>query len=122
MQFLRDTIKPVSRRIKIALLALLLVLVPLRAMAEMTIGFCAFPHHDSAAGAGAAADHGAAHHEHGKTPDSNGAGDHCASVSFLASAAPLSLPAAAAADLVVRGERFAAGFVPDHLDPPPLAL
>ena len=122
MQFLRDTIKPVSRTTKAVLLVLLLVLVPLRAMAEATGAACAFAHHESTAGAEAATDHGAAHHEHGKTPDSNSAGDHCASVSFLASAAPLSLPAAAAADLVVRGERFAAGFVPDHLDPPPLAL
>ena len=111
-----------SRTTKTALLTLLLVLVPLRAMAEVTLAFCAFAHHESAAGADAATDHGAAHHEHGKTPDSNSAGDHCASVSFLASAAPFSLPAAAAADLVVCGERFAASFVPDHLDPPPLAL
>ena len=111
-----------SRATKTALLVLLLALVPLRAMAEVTSALCAFAHHDSTAGADAAMEHGAAHHEHGKAPDSSGAGDHCASVSFLASAAPLSLPVAAAANLVVCGERFAASFVPDHLDPPPLAL
>jgi hypothetical protein len=49
-------------------------------------------------------------------------GAHLCCIAFMASA-PVVVPATEIRALPIRtGESFAAGFVPDHLDPPPLAL
>jgi hypothetical protein len=103
----------VSRKLKTIVVLLMLALLPLRALAALTIGDCAVTHHEHAHdGGGTAHSQGSDYDEH----------EHCASASFVASAASLPLAAPVAADRVTRHEPFAAGFVPDHLDPPPLAL
>lgn len=107
-----------SRKLKTVVLLLLLALMPLRAFASVTVGDCAVAQHG-------AADE-AVEHDHDGTPHSHGDAkhdhEHCASTSFVASAMSLPLPAQAASGRVAQHEHFAAGFVPDHLDPPPLAL
>lgn len=92
--------------------ALMVVLLPLRALAAVTIGDCAAGQH------GAAHQHEAQDHDHGSTHDH----EHCASASFVASAGPLPLAGPSAPDRVTQRSRLAASFVPDHLDPPPLSL
>ena len=94
----------------------MLALVPLRAFAAVTVGDCAVAQH----GAAGEHDHGGMPHH----PDGDAKHDHehCASASFVASATLLPFPAQVTSDRVAQRERFAAGFVPDQLDPPPLAL
>ena len=112
-----------NRSLKNAILILMLALVPLRALAAVTVGDCAVAQYGTAASE--TMDH-AAPHEHGGAPHSQGDAkhdhEHCASASFVASAELLPLPTQAASDCVVQREPFATGFVPDHLDPPPLVL
>lgn len=105
------------------LVVLLLALVPLRALASVTIGFCGLHGH------GAAAEHAAhGHHDHddgagqhGSNDDCNNCVEHCASTSAVVAAKLPSL-APAGAPRITTHEHFAGGFVPDPLDPPPLAL
>lgn len=115
-----------NRTLKAFLLVLMLALVPIRALAAVTTGFCAFAHEH-----GAPAHHASGSHEsHGHDAPSPSHDDspcsscveHCSSAFFTASAAPITLLAAASAQPRILQERFAAGFVPDHLDPPPLVL
>lgn len=117
-----------TRTIKTLAVLLLLAVLPLRGLAAVTVGFCAMGHQEPAAHAGAGHDHGAHDHEQGSapepasTPDCNMCVEHCGSASF---AVPAPLGASLVSDRTARiasGESFAAGFVPDHLDPPPLAL
>ena len=117
-----------SRTVKTIAVVLLLAIMPLRGLAAVTVGFCAMGHQEPAALAGEAQEHGVHHGEHGHPPQPDGAPDcsicveHCSSASF-AVPAPLQTPAfIQRSGRIVLGERFAAGFVPDHLDPPPLAL
>jgi len=117
----------VSRLVKTLVVVLLLGVMPLRALAAVTVGFCAMGDHPAAAQAHAG--HGQdTHHDHGSarepatTADCNTCVEHCSSASF---AVPAPIGAALASEGAARiasGEPFAAGFVPDHLDPPPLAL
>jgi hypothetical protein len=112
----------VSYRLKTAVVLLMLAFMPLRALAAVTIGFCAMQHHGTAAATG---EYGASH-EHG-APDGEGnheqcnaCVEHCASASVAASP-DLPLPAVAGAQRIAAAERFAAGFILDQLDRPPLA-
>ena len=106
-----------SRKFKYAVLLLLVALMPLRALATVTVGFCAMHHHGPAS----------VDHDHDGAP--HGAGndqcdscvEHCASASVVL-AADLPSPPAAGSHRIATLERLAAGFVPDPLDPPPLAL
>jgi len=117
---------PVNCALKNAILILMVALVPLRAVAAVTVGFCAMSQH-AAVQADAATDHAASHehdsalHPHGDGDRCDACAEHCASASVVTSS-ELSLPSPASAGRVARGEGFAAGFVPDHLDRPPLAL
>jgi hypothetical protein len=108
------------RNAKTLLVLLMLVLVPLRAFAAITVGDCVVAQHGAA---GESADSGP--HDEGAPPHSHGDAqhdhEHCASASFVAPAMLLALSAQAAANRVAQREHFAAGFVPDQLDPPPLA-
>ena len=105
-----------SRKVKTTLLPLLVALMPLRALATVTVGFCAMHHHGAAV----------ADHDHDGAP--HGAGndhcdscvEHCASASVVV-AADLPSPPTAGAHRIVTPERCAVGFVADPLDPPPLA-
>ena len=103
---------------------LLLVIVPLRGLAAVTVGFCAMGHHE--APAQAHGQHGGQHHEAPADPQGKaGCGvcvEHCSSASFAVPAPLDTLLSIERSGRIALGERFAAGFVPDHLDPPPLAL
>lgn len=106
-----------SRKFKTALLLLLIALTPLRALATVTVGFCAIHHHGAAS-----VDHDHDGAPHGATDHPcDSCVEHCASASIVA-AADLASPPAAGTHRIATAERFAVGFVPDPLDPPPLAL
>jgi len=107
----------VSRSLNLAVLVLMLFLLPLRTVAAATVGLCDFNPADSLAQNDSAHDHGNTHHHHSPAD-----GEHCGSASFAASpmATPITCPGPA--ERIASGDNFAAGFVPDHLDPPPLAL
>src|SRR5919204_2236621 len=99
----------VSREIKTAVILLMLALLPLRALATVTVGFCAMHDHASA---GMSADHD---HDHDGAPhgDSNheqcnACVEHCGSASLVAPA-HLTPPVAGGAIRITTGERFAAG-------------
>jgi hypothetical protein len=98
--------------------------MPLRALATVTIGFCAMHDHGAAtldSGHGHSDDHDGAPHGDGNHAPCNSCVEHCASASVVASE-PFSLAADTGSDRIVLHERVAAGFVPDQLDPPPLVL
>ena len=107
----------VSRKFKTALLVMLVALMPLRALATVTVGFCAMHHHGAA---GVDHDHDGAPHGAGHD-QCDSCVEHCASASVVV-AADLPSPPPAGAHRIATAERFAPGFVPDPLDPPPLAL
>ena len=100
----------------------MLAMLPLRALATLTVGFCAMHGHASG---GIAAEHGHDHdgapHGDSKHDQCNACVEHCSSASVIAPAA-LPLPVAVGANRIVSGEQLAAGFVADQLDPPPLTL
>ena len=102
---------PVNRLLKIFLIALLLVGAPLRGVAAATDGHCAdvpqaFEQMQDDASQNSA-------HDDGGT-------EHCAGMSAIASV-PLSLPGDRSEERSRQGEHLFAGFIPEHLDPPPLA-
>lgn len=108
---------------------LLLVIVPLRGLAAVTVGFCAMGHQEPAAHAGEAHGHDAHHGDqdgHASQPDTapdcSTCVEHCSSASFAVPAPLETLAWIERSGRIALGEHFAAGFVPDHLDPPPLAL
>lgn len=122
-----------NRTIKTLAVLLLLAVMPLRELAAVTVGFCAMGHQQQAVHADTGHGHGAhqehrGHDDHGaapepaSTPDCNVCVEHCSSASFAVPAPTGALLAADRATRIVSGESFSAGFVPDHLDPPPLAL
>jgi hypothetical protein len=116
----------VKRKVKSAVFLLMIALLPLRALAAVTTGFCTFAHDH-----GVAAQHGSAHqeaHGHGgpahshDTSPCNSCIEHCSSAALAASAvvsATVFVPVAGERPRLA--ERSPAGFIPDHLDPPPLA-
>lgn len=104
----------------------LLALLPLRALASVTIGFCAITHPVLEQ---AQVDHDHAAYPHGgEAPDSdlnadcNACAEHCTSASVLLPALPATLAGILGTERAVLPAYFAAGHVPEHLDPPPLAL
>ena len=103
----------------------LLALVPLRALASVTIGFCAVADPVVAAQAQADHDHGAQPHGGASAPepnaDCNSCVEHCTSAVLLP-ALPGPLAGSFGTERAVLPAYFAAGHVPEHLDPPPLAL
>ncbi len=106
----------------------MLALIPLRGLAAVTVGVCAASGQESTLQLQADHDHG--QHEHAPAPhshddnkvDCGACAEHCTGASFVPQAASTSLPDMASAERAVKGEQFAAGHVPEHLDPPPLAL
>lgn len=111
-----------SRTTKALVIVLLLAIVPLRGLAAVTVGFCAMGHHDSAP---AVHDHDGPDY-HGHEPvggtDCSICVEHCSSASFAVPAPLETFVSVQRSGRIVLGEHFAAGFVPDHLEPPPLAL
>jgi hypothetical protein len=117
----------VNRILKLVAIALLLAVIPLRALAAVTVGFCAMGQHPEMP-AHADAHDASSHHPHGHAPQSDNAPDcsmcaeHCSSASFAVPAIFETVFAAHRSARIALGESFSAGFVPEHLDPPPLAL
>lgn len=112
-------------RLKTFVVLLMLVLMPVRAFASVTDGACAMAH--QAAPAGESIDHHGALHEHGSAQHSHGDAkhdhsEHCASASFVAPTAALLLATPSPAGGVAHKQYSAASFIPEQLDPPPLAL
>jgi len=116
----------VKRAAKLLIVLALVALLPLRALASVTIGFCAFSQAEAAVAAQAAHDHASEAHGAasgiGADADCNACAEHCAGASVLLPAAPGVLAGAFGAERATLVPPFAAGHVPDHLDPPPLAL
>ena len=110
-------------KLKFFVLTLMLVLVPLRALASVTTGFCELAH-----------GHGSSHampghdaHEPDGGPGSHGSTtcgscvEHCSSAAFATSFLAQPLVVAAGSERSMPQLRSFAGFIPDPLDPPPLA-
>jgi hypothetical protein len=111
------------RKLNTAVVLLMLALMPLRALATVTAGFCALHQQGSAM-----LDSAHGHHNHDGPAQQEESHDqcdscveHCASASVVAPS-QLPHPAPASAHRIASRERFTAGFVPEPLDPPPLAL
>jgi hypothetical protein len=116
-----------SRRIQILIVLLLIALVPIRAIASVAIGFCVAGHQSAAEHAHDGGDHGPAQHHGDEAPgDVNHScsycAAHCTGAVFVAPADAARFPVSATAAPIPFGERLASGFVPEHLDRPPLAL
>ena len=118
------------RALKLAAVLILVVLLPLRAVAGVTIGFCASGHQDmaiSAHGTGHAHDTGGhAHHDH-ESPaqpvkaSCNICVEHCSSAAFATSAESAVETSPVVRDHTLFIARSAPAFFPDRLDRPPLA-
>ena len=108
---------------------LLVALMPLRAVAGVTIGFCASGHNDVAAAVHAADAHDAgAHAHHGDNPPAqplepscNICAEHCSSAAFAPSGAQAAVAAPVPGVRIFLAAPLAPAFVPDQLDRPPLA-
>ena len=116
-----------SRRIQTLIVLLLIALVPMRAIASVAIGFCVAGHPPAAAHAHDGADNGAAQDHGDEAPGDVSHGcsycaGHCTGASFVAPSDTARFPVSANAAPIPFGEQLASGFVPEHLDRPPLAL
>jgi hypothetical protein len=101
----------VNRLLNIVLVVLLLALVPLRGLAAAAHGHCG----DASPEYAQAQDDASQSSTH-----DDGGGEHCAGMSAIPSVS-LSLPGDRSEERSRHGERFVIGFIPEHLDPPPLA-
>lgn len=120
--------RPLKRALKLLLICTMLALIPLRGFAAVTVGICAS---GDPAWNQAQPEHAHGSLEHAAAPDAQDEGnnhdctacvEHCAGASFVAQALLASAAHVGDAERALPGERFAAGHVPEHLDPPPLAL
>lgn len=111
--------------LKLFAVVILVALMPLRAVAGITIGFCASGHQDMAVAAHAS--HGEhAQHGHGapaKPVESscNICAEHCSSAAFATPAEPAAGFPLAVRDRTTFAQRHAPAFFPDQIDRPPLA-
>ena len=109
------------RALRTLVLLLLVAVLPLRAMAAVTIGFCAMGHEDSVVAAHA-------HHDGDDqpakpaTPSCSICIEHCSNAAVAPSAARAVVSPAVAQDRIFLAERVAPAFISDQLDRPPLAL
>jgi len=118
------------RTLKALVVLVLVVLMPLRAMAAVTVGLCAAGHDESAAATHAESGHGTsvhAHHGSDNPPDKPGAPscsacvEHCSGAAFAPSAARAVSAPAVVRDRILFAGRIAPAFSSDPLDRPPLA-
>ena len=108
---------------------LLVAMVPMRAVAGVTIGFCASGHNDVALAAhaahahdaGANADHRDKSPAQPVKPSCNICSEHCSSAAFAPSTDAAVDARPAGPDRTHLVEPRAPGFIPDQLDRPPLA-
>lgn len=117
------------RLLKTLALLLLVALIPMRAMAAVTIGFCPSGHQDMAISAPAAHGHDASEHAHHGDDSStqsaestcNVCAEHCSSAAFAPSVEGSIAARPIGQDRTHLAERNAAAVIPDQLDRPPLA-
>jgi hypothetical protein len=113
----------VNRKLELVVLVLMLAIVPIRALATVTTGFCAM---NAASSAILEGEHGGHHgdeaapHGNDKHDGCNACVEHCASGAIV-SLPGLVLPPLSGAARILSGEAFAGSHIPEHLDPPPLA-
>ena len=109
---------------------LLAALLPLRALAAVTIGYCAAGHQDMTVAAhGEHVQAAGSHAHHGgddppakpATPSCSICVEHCSNAAVAPSAAQAVASPAVAQDRIFFAERVAPAFIPDQLDRPPLA-
>jgi hypothetical protein len=119
----------VSRTFKLFVVIAMVLLVPVRAFAAVTLGGCASNEPQAAAHVHEHDGHGSTHqHEPVPKPQSHGnhqcnaCAEHCASASLAVQALASQPPARPGGERFSFGEPFIAGFIPEHLDPPPLAV
>jgi hypothetical protein len=107
----------------------LVVLVPLRAVAGATIGFCALGHHDMTVASHGGHDQGAGRHAHGGRDhpaqpvkaSCNICVEHCSGAAFAPTMGFVVGDLPVAQDRIFLTEHAAPAFFPDHPDRPPLA-
>ena len=118
-----------GKKIKFLVILAMVALVPLRAVAAVTIGLCAL-------GDNAAAVHVHAEHGHASSHDQSPAGEpqneskpacnvcaeHCGSAVFAVPASPSPLPVTAGLQRAVPAHFLAPGLTLEELDRPPIAL
>lgn len=118
------------RALKTSVVLILALLLPLRAVAAVTIGYCATGHQDMAIAAHGDHGHGAeSHAQHGNdeqpakpaAPSCSICVEHCSGAVFAPSAEWALTAPAVARDPLRLAERLAPAFFPDQLDRPPLA-
>lgn len=109
---------------------ILAALLPLRAVAAVTVGFCALGHTDQVVAVHGDHGHGeASHAHHGSddppakpaTPSCSSCVEHCSGAAFAPHAAQAVHAPAIAYDRIVLAERVAPAFITNQLDRPPLA-
>lgn len=103
------------RRLQSALLIVLVLLMPFRALAVASLEPAS-----AIASSASAQVHDCCDQE--DSAPSVPCSEHDCCAAFIAPAAGVPLPALAGALAIRTGVRLAGGFVPEHLDPPPLAL
>lgn len=117
------------RALRTLLLLLLVALMPLRAMAAVTVGFCAMGHGDLNVATHGGQVHAGAHEHHGgdespaksSAPSCSSCVEHCSGAAFAPSAEPALSAPAIAQDRTAFAKRAAPAFFTDQLDRPPLA-
>jgi hypothetical protein len=116
--------------LKALLIVVLVALMPLRAVAAVTIGFCAAGHQEAAVPSHAEHGHDAQVHAHHAgdqppakpaTPSCGSCVEHCSGVAFAPSIAQSVEAGPVAQERVFLAERIAPVFILDQLDRPPLA-
>ena len=125
-----DRIFPVKRSCRIVLLALLFAALPMRGYAGVLMSLCEAQHGGAPAAQEHAHEHGDSHHD--DTADSGAVPTHAASMCSVCASCCASAGLAAPSRLGVVFQspgttripflvRQVSGFVPEHLDRPPLA-
>jgi hypothetical protein len=110
----------VPRRLKTLVVLVLLALLPLRAVAAVTIGLCAMDQKQEVA----SAHHGCEEERPAQTQKSSSCSicvEHCSSAAFVLPAVQSVAGQAMSEAGVPLAERVAPAFFPEHLDRPPLA-
>lgn len=116
------------RALKMLAVLVLVAVLPLRAVASVTIGFCASGHQGEAAHASVPAHGAEAHGHHGDAPPEkpvesscNVCAEHCSSAAFAIPVVPATEAQPAGTDRTALAERFSPLHVPAQPDRPPLA-
>lgn len=119
-----------SRTLRTVAVLVLVALMPLRAVAAVTIGFCAAGHQEAAVPSHAEHGHDAQMHAHHggdqppakpATPSCSICVEHCSGAAFALSISQSVDECIVVQERVLLAERVAPAFILDPLDRPPLA-